>query len=154
MHLILRRDIRRLITDAEKVQKDLDMMKQNNEDCTSELQRNNLRHIVETIKHLEFNMSTMLSDCVSLGRQYWKDHNLPLIHSLHRSNAIMNSVLNNLSRMRRGLGGAWITPSELHQVATDWGRFRHSIYQIQKSMPYSQGRRKNHAWDRRRSLEL
>ena len=139
---------------AEKVQEDLEMLEQNHAVRKRKHQQNDLRQLIEHVKNLEFNVATMLSDCVSLGRQYWKGHNLPLIHSLRRSNAIMNRVFKDLKRIRAAPGVACINTSEFRQMVMDWGRFKKSINGIQKSVKYTRGRRKNHAWARKGSKEL
>ena len=130
--------------DTEKVQKDLEMLAHDRTAWSRECQQSDLMQLIEHVERLEFDLSITLSDCVSLGRQYWKDHNLQVIESLHRSYAIMNSLFYDIKRVRIALSEAYINPSDFQQLIIDWGRFKKSIYQTQESMKYPQGRRKNH----------
>jgi hypothetical protein len=138
--------MRQLMLDAEKVHKDLEMLERDHADWAREHQQRDLMHLMEHVKRLEFDLSTILSDCVSLGRQYWKEHNLQVIESLHRSYGILNNLFQDLKKVRTALNRAYIKLSDLEQLIIDWGRFKKSIDQTQESMEYPHGRRKNYAW--------
>lgn len=152
MHPILRRDMGQLMMDAEEIQKTLEMLAHDHTAWARERQQSDLMQLIEHVKRLGFDLSTTLSDCVFLGRQYWKDHNLQVIESLHRSYAIMNSLFQDLKKVKTALSEGYINPSDLRQLIIDWGRFKKSIYQTQECMQYPQRRRKNHAWARHSSL--
>jgi Mg2+ and Co2+ transporter CorA len=154
LHVILRKDIRQLIMNADKVQKDLEMLEQSHAIRIGKPQQNDLRQIIKHVKSLESNVATMLSDCVSLGRQHWKGHNLPLIYSLRRSNIIINRVLKDLNKIIAAPCVAFTNSEELRQTAMYLGQFKKSINGIQKSVNYTRGRRKNYAWARKGSKEL
>jgi hypothetical protein len=138
--------------DADEIQKGLEMLVRNHTAWARERQQMDLMQLIEHVKRLELDISTILSGCVFLGRQYWKDHNLRLIESLHRSCAIMNSLFQDINKVRTALNEAKINPSDLRQLIIDWGQFKESIYQTQECMEYPQRRRKNPAWPRPSSL--
>lgn len=146
MHPILRRDIKQLMMDADEIQKGLEMLVRNHTAWARERQQMDLMQLIEHVKRLELDLSTILSGCVFLGRQYWKDQNLRLIESLHLSYAIMNSLFQHLDKVRIALREGHINPSDLRQLILDWGRFRESIYQARECMQYPKRRRKNPAW--------
>jgi hypothetical protein len=139
--------------DAEQIQKGLEMLMYNHIAWARERQQVDLMQLIKHVQRLELDLSTILSGCVFLGRQYWKDHNLQLIESLHRSCAIMNSLVEDLNKVRTVLNQAKINPSDLRQLIIDWGRFKKSIYQTQEYMEYPQRRRKNPACSRPNLLQ-
>jgi hypothetical protein len=144
--LILRRDIRQLELDAEKVQRGLDMLKRDYGAWGNQCQQNELAQLIENLKRLESDVSTMLSDCIFLGRQYWKDHNVPLIDRLHQSFTTMNTLFNDLKEIGLALSEANVNPSGLEQLVVDWDRLKKSIDQTQRLVQHPQKRRKNHNW--------
>jgi hypothetical protein len=146
MSLILRRDIRQLDLDAGKVQRGLDMLERNYAAWGNQCKQNDLTQLFENFKRLECDVSTMLADCIFLGRQYWKDHNLPLIDRLHQSFTTMNTLFNDLKEVRLALSETNMNPSCLQQLVIDWGRLKKSIDQTQKLVQHPQKRRKNHNW--------
>lgn len=145
MHPILRRDIKQLMMDAEQIQKGLEMLMYNHTAWAREPQQMDLTQLIEHVKRLELDLSTILSGCVFLGRQYWKDHNLRLIESLHRSCDIMNSLFQDLNSIRTAMNEGRFNNSHLRPLIIDWGRLRESIYETQEWMKYPQRRRKNAA---------
>ena len=153
MDSILRSDIRQLMFDAEKVQKNLEILERDDAAWARKPQRGDLTQLIEDVKRLEFDLSTILTDCLSLGRQYWKEHKLAVVDSLHQSFDTMNTLFNDLKKLGMAQSEPHINPSDLQQLVIDWGRFEKSIYQIQKAMQHPQQRRKNHAWARHGSLK-
>jgi hypothetical protein len=144
--LILRRDTRRLELDAEKVQRGLDMLERDYAAWGNQCQQNDLKQLIENLKRLESDVSTMLSDCIFLGRQYWKDHNVPLIDRLHQSFTTMNTLFNDIKEVRLALSETNINSSGLEQLVIDWGRLKKSINQTRRLVQHPQKRRKNHNW--------
>lgn len=144
MTLILQRDIRQLMLNVEKVQGRFDMLEQNHStlDMQCQQDQNHLMELIEHIKRLESHVSTMLLDCESLGRRYWKDRNPHLIESLHGSFATMETLFSDLKKLRNTLSEAYINPSDLQKLVIDWARFKKSTERIQKSMQHTQKRRK------------
>jgi len=132
--------------DADIVQRSLDMLEHDYAAWAMQSQQNILTQLIESFKQLECDVSIMLSDCIFLGRQYWKDHNLPLIDSLHQSFTTVNTLCNDLKAIRLAPSETHINPSEFQQLVIDWGRLKKSIDQTQSLVQHPQKRRKNHAW--------
>jgi hypothetical protein len=143
---ILRRDIRQLELDVERVQRGLEMLESDYAAWGEQCQQNDLKQLIENLKRLESDVSTMLSDCMFQGRQYWKDHNVLLIDRLHQAFTTMNTLFNDLKEVRLALGKTNMNPSGLEQLIIDWGRLKKSIDQTQKLVQHPQKRRKNHNW--------
>jgi hypothetical protein len=143
---ILRRDIRQLELDVERVQRGLEMLESDCGALGKQCQQNDLKQLIENLKRLESDVSTMLSDCVLLGRQYWKDHNVPLIDTLHQAFTTMNTLFNDLKEVRLALSKTNMNPSGLEQLIIDWGRLKKSIDQTQRLVQQPQKRRKSHNW--------
>ena len=152
MHPILRRDVKQLTVHAEEIQKCLEILVHNQTARAWESQHMDLIQLIEQVKRLELDLSTILSGCAFLGRQYWKGHNLRLIECLHQSCDIMNSLYQDLNKIRTAITERRIIPSDLRQLIIDWGRFKESIDQIQTCMEYPLRRRKNPPWPRRTPL--
>ena len=139
--------------DVDRVEKALTILEQGYSLWANESPKDDLKRLIAHVQRLDFDIGTMFSDCVSLGRQYWKDHNFPVIHSLHRSLAIMNNLFDDLKKVGMAPGEAYINPSDLRQLGRDWNLFKKSISQVHKSMKHLQPRRKKHAWARLSSLK-
>lgn len=146
MDSILQKDIQKLIRDAEKIQRGLDMLEHDHGVRAIQCQQNDLMQLIEHAKRLEFDVNTILSDCVSLGRKYWKHHDLSVIYSLHRSFATLNTLFDDLKKVRFALSEAHINPSDLQQLVIDWVGFKKSIDQTRRLMQHPHKRRKNHGW--------
>jgi hypothetical protein len=146
MYCILQKDIQQLLSDADIVQRGLDMLKQDYAAWGNQWQQNDWTQLIENFKRLECDVSTMLSDCIFLGRQYWKAHNLPLIGSLHRSFATMNTLFNDLMEVRLVLSEINIRHSGFQQLVIDCRRLKKSIDQTRRLVQHPQRRRKNHNW--------
>jgi hypothetical protein len=147
MHSILQKDIRKLMRDAESMRRRLeDMLEHDYAAWGNQCRQHDLTQLIENLKHLECDVSTMMSDCMFLGRQYWKDHNVQLIDSLHQSFATMNTLCNDLKEVRLALGETHSNPSDFRQLVIDWGRLKKSIDQTKRLVQHPQKRRKNHKW--------
>jgi hypothetical protein len=147
MYSILQKDIRKLMHDAENIRRRMeDMLEHDYAAWGNQYQQNDLTQLIENFKRLECDVSTMLSDCIFLGRQYWKDHNVLLIDSLHQSFTTMNTLCNDLKAIRLAPSETHINPSDFQQLIIDWGRLKKSIDQTQSLVQHPQKRRKNHVW--------
>jgi len=144
MSSILRKDINRLMFDVEEVQKDLEILERDPEMWVTENKKGNAIVLNSHVKNLELDLDIILSDSFSLGRQFWKDHNLMLINDIHRSLTIMNSFVKDIENLGTALHQAKTGPSDLGELATRWSRLKKSIYQIRKSMQHPIRRRKKH----------
>lgn len=148
MHQVLRWDMGQLLSDVNEIEKGLEMVGQDPIGLLMGGQQSNLTQLVDHIKRLDLDLNITLSDCVSLGHQFWKVHNLMVIDSLRRSLCILSNVLNDLEKIRTGLSETYINPSVLWKLGRDWGRFKRSIGLVQKAVKHIQRRRKRHTWAR------
>ena len=67
MSPILRRDIRQLELDVERVQRGLNMLESDYAAWGNQYQQNDLKKLTENLNRLESDVSTMMSDCTFSG---------------------------------------------------------------------------------------
>jgi hypothetical protein len=132
MDLIIRRDIRQLLCDGQKVEKGLDMLEQDHEIWARERQQYDLKQLIKHVNRLESDVSIMQSDCMSMGLSYQEVGIWQVLESLHRAFGVLNTLFNDLKKVRTELSDAYIHPTDLKQLEIDWGRFRKTIGQIQE----------------------
>jgi hypothetical protein len=157
MDLVIRRDIRQLVHDAQEVQRGLDMLEQDHDDWARERQQYDLTQLIKRVNRLESDVSMMQSDCMSMGLRYQKGGTWQVVDSLHRAFATLNILFNDLKQVRTDLNDSYIHPAELKQLEIDWVRLKKTIGQIQKHLQDSEnflklkndllsGRKLNKAW--------
>jgi len=146
MRTILRKDINKLTVGAEEVEKNLELLARSYTARATGQQIKELTHLIEQLKRLETDMSTILCDCAFSGRQYQREHNLKLIRSIHYSCGILTDLNDEIKRIRNSFKKSDIYYLERHRLFKDWNRFKKSIRQVQKSVQFLPQRRKNNAW--------
>jgi hypothetical protein len=132
MDLIIRRDIRQLLCDGQKVQKGLDMLEQDHEIWARERQQYDLKQLIKHVNRLESDVSIMQSDCMSVGLSYQEVGIWQILESIHHAFEALNTLFSDLKKVRTELSDAYIHPTDLKQLEIDWGRFRKTIGQIQE----------------------
>ncbi len=138
MDLVIRRDIRKLLHDAQEVQKGLDMLEQDHDDWARERQQYDLVRLIKRVNRLESDVSMMQSDCMSMGLIYHEDGIWQVVDSLHRTFASLDILFNDLKQVRTDLSDSYIHPGELKQLEVDWDRLNKTIGQIQKHLQNSE----------------
>jgi len=138
MDLLIRGDIRKLLHDAQEVQKGLDMLEQDHDDWARERQQYDLTRLIKRVNRLESDVSMMQSDCVSMGLRYQEGGPWQVVDSLHRAFATLDTLFNDLKQVRTDLNDSYIRPGELKQLEVDWDRLKKTIGQIQKHLQDSE----------------
>ena len=138
MDLVIRRDIRQFVHDAQEVQRGLDMLEQDHDDWARERQQYDLTRLIKRVNRLESDVSMMQSDCMSMGLRYQEDGTWQVVDSLHRAFAILNILFNDLKQVKTDLNDSYIHPAELKQLEIDWDRLKKTIGQIQKHLQDSE----------------
>jgi len=131
MDLTLKRDIRKLMVDTEDVKRALDMLEQDHATWARKREEKDLKKIIERVKGLEFDVSTMMSDCSSLPHQ---EESKGINEDLHQAFRRLNALFEDIKEVRSELNGSYIHAGELWQLEIDWGRFRKTIREIQKHL--------------------
>jgi hypothetical protein len=142
LNSVLKKDFRRLMLDTDKVQECVEVLGQGNGVDAGGRPQRDLTQLASRMVHLDFDLRTILLDCMILGRHYWKRHNLPLIFSLHCSLAIMHNLLSELNRIQPTVDQAGLEPSILRHLFNDWVRFKRSVINMQISLQHINMRRK------------
>jgi hypothetical protein len=134
MDLVIRRDIRQLVNDAQEVQSGLDMLEQDHEAWAREHEENDLVEVLDHLKRLEFGVSMMQADCISMGHRYRENGTRQVLESLHQAFSTLDTLFNDLKKVRTEINEAYIRSTDLNQLKIDWGRFRKTIGQIEKHL--------------------
>ena len=132
MNFVILGDMRQLVVDARKVQRELDMLAQDHKTWTKEREQNGLANLIDHLKKLEFDLSIIQADCVSIGHIHQKDSAWQA--SLHRCFVILNNLFNDLKKMKREMNKAYIYSSDVKELEIDWGRFSKTVWQIESHL--------------------
>jgi len=132
MDLMIRRDIRQLVCDAQKVKRALEMLEQDHETWARERQQYDLKELINHVNRLESDVSIMQSDCMSISLSYQQVGIWQVLESLHCAFGALNTLFGDLKKVRTELSNEYIQPSDLKQLEIDWGRFRKTVAQIQE----------------------
>ena len=138
MNLLIRRDIQQLVLDTGKVRRELDVLEQDQKTWAREREKNDLASVIDHLKELEFDVSVMQADCVSIGCLQREDGAWRIIDSLHRAFVTLNILFNDLKKMRTELKEAFIHSADVKQLEIDWGRFSKTVRQIERHHPHLQ----------------
>jgi DNA repair exonuclease SbcCD ATPase subunit len=134
MDLVIQKDIRQLVHDAQEVRSELDMLEQDHEAWAREREENDLVEVLDHLKRLESDVSIMQADCISMGYRYRGNGNRYVIESLHRAFSTLDTLFNDLKKVRTEINEAYIRSTDLDQLEIDWGRFRKSVGQIEQHL--------------------
>ena len=139
MNLVIRGDMRHLVTDARKVRRELDMLEQDQKTWAREREENDLANAIDHLKELEFDVSMMQANCVSMGFPQREDGAWRILDSVHRAFATLDILFNDLKKMRTELKEAFIHSADVKQLEIDWGRFSKAVRQIERTSTSSEG---------------
>jgi hypothetical protein len=139
MNLVIWGDMRQLVMDARKVRRELDMLEQDQKTWAREREENDLANVIDHLKELEFDVSMMQADCVSIGCLQREDGAWRILDSLHRAFATLNILFNDLKKIRTELKEAFIHSADVKQLEIDWGRFSKTVRQIERTSAFSEG---------------
>ena len=134
MNLIISRDSDNLKMQAERIKQDLAKLEQ---DCSAwyrKREQKDLRDLMEDLKGVERDLSVMLTDCISSGRQYGEGIPNALLHDLHEIFACLDTLFNGLKRARLQLGKTYIPHAILNHLEIDYGRFSKLIARVQRDL--------------------
>lgn len=132
MNLLIRRDIQQLVLDTREVRRELDMLEQDQKTWAREREENDLANVIGHLKKLEFDVSMMQADCVSIGYLQREEGAWRIHDSLHRGFVTLNILFNDLKKMRTELNKAYIYSADVKKLEIDWGRFSKTVGQIEK----------------------
>jgi DNA repair exonuclease SbcCD ATPase subunit len=132
MDLVIRRDIRQLVLDVRKIRRELDRLKQDQKAWARDRQQDDLSGVIDRLKRLEFDVSVIQADCVSIGRIHREDGARRVMDSLHRAFKTLNTLFNDIKNMRTELKEAYICSVDVKQLEIDWSRFTKTVSQIER----------------------
>jgi hypothetical protein len=134
MNLMIGQDIRQLELDAQTVRKGLDVLKQDCKAWARERQENDLRNVFSHLRRLEFDVSMLQADCMSVSRIQRERGAWQVLDSLHLAFVTLNSLFMDLKKMKKELDEACVTSADVKRLEIDWGRLTKTVGQIEKHL--------------------
>lgn len=131
MDLIIERDIEKLIADTANVKQTLIMLERDQSVWARNREEKDLAKLIERVRQLEVDVSLMMSDCLSLTG-YEEEEGV--IDGIHHAFACLDSLFQDIKKVRLDLNVVYIRPDEIKQLEIDWGRFKKIVGQIQKHL--------------------
>lgn len=89
------------------------------------------RKALEGIKSLEFDVSVLMGDCVSLNQM---KRNNGIEGDLHQAFKGLNVLFEDLKTVRKEIDQSYTTQGELEQLKIEWARFRKTVEEIQEDL--------------------
>lgn len=135
MELVLKKDMEMLFGDTKKLKQGLKVLEKDHTAWKRDREREDLANILERVKGLEFDVSTLMSDCVSLSHAR---QNNTLGGDLNQAFKGLNILFEDLKTVRKEINQSYVAPGELAQLEIDWARFRKTVEQIQEDLQHGQ----------------
>jgi septation ring formation regulator EzrA len=76
----------------------------------------------------------MQADWISMGHRYRENGTRQVLESLHRAFSTLDTLFNDLKKVRTEINEAYIRSADLDQLEIDWSRFRKTVGQIEKHL--------------------
>jgi hypothetical protein len=131
MNLVIQRDIEKLFADTENVKQTLIMFEKDHSVWARKREEKDLARLIERAKQLECDVCLMMSDCLSFGRY---DGGKGVIEGMHHAYACLNSLFQDIKKVKGDLNGSYVHPDEIKQMEIDWCRFNKAVGQIQEHL--------------------
>jgi len=131
MELVLKRDMEKLFGDTEKVEQGLEVLERDHSTWNRTREREDLADILEGVKGLEFDVSILMGDCVSLNHTKQKNGAKGDFNQAFKG---LNTLFGDLKTARNEIDQSYVTKDELVQLEIDWARFRKTVEQIEENL--------------------
>jgi hypothetical protein len=131
MELVLKKDLENLFSDTNKVKQGLEVLEKDNAAWAGDREREDLVDILEGIKGLESDVSTLMGDCASLNQM---KRNNGINDGLHKAFKGLNILFEDLKMVRNEIDQSYLRQEELDQLEIDWARFRKTVEQIREGL--------------------
>lgn len=131
MELVLRKDMDKLIGDTRNVKQGLEVLERDHASWARDQEHKDLMKMFEGVKGLEFDVSVMMGDYVSLGQTKRND---VISGDLHQAYKHLNILFEDLKKVRDEMDKSYEVHNELAQLEIDWARFRKTVLHIQEDL--------------------
>jgi hypothetical protein len=131
MELVLKRDMEKLFGDTEKVKQGLEVLERDHTTWNRAREREDLVDILGGVKGLEFDVSILMGDCVSLHRI--KQNNGAKCY-FNQAFKGLSTLFEDLKKARKEVDQSYVTKCALAQLEIDWARFRKTVEQIEENL--------------------
>lgn len=131
MELNIQQDIEKLMADTENVKQTLMILERDHSVWARKREEKDLAKLIERAKQLECDVCMMMSDCSSFSRY---GEGTGIIDGIQHAFACLNSLFQDIKKVKGDLSGFYIHPDEIKQLEVDWGRFKKTVGEIQKHL--------------------
>lgn len=140
MHLnsIIRQDVQKLLRDVQQFQRILEALEKDCEAWARECQENDLGRGIIQLKSLESDVSLMQTDCISICHVCQEDDAWVSLKTLRYAFAALNTLYNDLKKLRTKLKESYIHRAALKKLEIDWARFSKTVKEITRCLEYAE----------------
>ena len=131
MELVLKMNTEKLFSDTQKVKHCLEVLEKDHAAWARSREAKDLAGILEGIKNLEFDVSFLISNCVSMNQM---NPNNRIEGDLHQAFKGLNTLFEDLKIVRKKFNQSYTTQEELEHLEIDWARFKKTVEQIQEDL--------------------
>jgi hypothetical protein len=135
MELVLRRDMEKLFGDTAKVEQELEVLEKDHCAWNRPSEQKDLQEIFTEVKRLEFDISNLMCDCVSLKPM---KQDLEVTNDLNQAFSGLNLLFEDLKTAQKDLDTSYVSKDELTQLEIDWARFQKTVRTIQENLTQMQ----------------
>ena len=130
MEPVLKRDVERLLNDTQRVEQGLEVLEKDHAVWAGDRERDDVLDILEGVKGLEYDVSTLMGDCVSLTKVRQSN----VMGDFHQAFRGLDILFEDFKTVRKEIDQSYTNQGRLEQVEIDWSRFRKTVEQIQKDL--------------------
>ncbi len=131
MEPVLKRDVERLLNDTERVEQGLEVLEKDHAVWAGDREREDVLGILEGVKGLEYDVSTLMGDCVSSTKV--RQRNV-IMGDFNQAFKGLNVLFEDFKTVRKQIDQSYTSQRRLEQTEIDWSRFRKTVEQIQKDI--------------------
>jgi hypothetical protein len=130
MEPVLKRDVERLLNDTQRVEQGLEVLEKDHAVWAGDRERDDVLDILEGVKGLEHDVSTLMGDCVSSNKVRQSN----MMGDFHQAFRGLDILFEDFKTVRKEIEQSYTNQDRLEQVEIDWSRFRKTVERIQKDL--------------------
>ena len=126
----MKRDVERLLNDTQRVEQGLEVLEKDHAVWAGDRERDDVLDILEGVKGLEYDVSTLMGDCVSSNKVRQSN----VMGDFHQAFRGLDILFEDFKTVRKEIEQSYTNQDRLEQVEIDWSRFRKTVERIQKDL--------------------
>ncbi len=131
MEPVLKRDVEKLLNDTQRVEQGLEVLENDHAVWAGDREREDVVDILEGVKGLEYDVSTLMGDCVSSSNV---NQGNVMMGDFNQAFKGLNILFEDFKTVRKEIDQSYTNQARLEQVEIDWSRFRKTVEQIRKGV--------------------